>query len=426
MEAYAQVLNYAVPFFILLIIIEAFAAKWMKVKINRPADMISGISSGITNIVKEVLGLTIVVISYAWIVDKIAIVELQATWLIYLIGFIGLDFAGYWRHRFRHEINILWSGHVAHHTSEEFNLSAALRLPFIRIFSFVNFFLVPAAIFGIPEEVIAVLLPLHFFLQVWYHTRLINKMGWLESWLVTPSHHRVHHAINPEYLDKNYGNIFIFWDKWFGTFQAELATIPPVYGVTRPVRTWNPILFNFQHLWLLIKDAWHANSYWDKLRIWLMPTGWRPSDVEKKDPVLAIKNVLHFKKYDSSPSPTLITWGWIQLLFTLGLMFFLFNHITAIGLPGVFIYGFFILTSIFSYTALLDKASYALASEIFRMIFGLLLLWWQGDWFGMASLFPQSNLMIIAFLLLSVSVSGYFHLTEIRQKENTPLQETTA
>ncbi|WP_020539107.1 sterol desaturase family protein [Lewinella cohaerens] len=417
MEVYAKVLNYVVPFFILLIIIEAFAARWMKVKINRPTDMISGISSGITNIVKEVLGLTVVIISYAWVVDKIAIIELQATYLVYLIGFIGIDFAGYWRHRIRHEINILWSGHVAHHTSEEFNLSAALRLPFIRIFSLVNFFLVPAAILGIPAEVIAVLLPLHFFLQVWYHTRLINKMGWLESWLVTPSHHRVHHAINPEYLDKNYGNVFIFWDKWFGTFQTELAAVKPIYGVTRPVKTWNPILFNFQHLWLLIKDAWRTNNYWDKLRIWLMPTGWRPADVEEKYPILAVKDVFLLEKYDSNPLPILIAWGWVQLIITLGLMFFLFNHITEIGLPGVFIYGFFILTSIFSYTALLDKASYALLAEIFRMAFGFLLLWWWEDWFGLEALVPYNRLLIIIFLGVSVGVSGYFHFTEIRQNE---------
>ena len=106
-------------------------------------------------------------------------------------------------------------------------------------------------------------------------------MGFLENIIVTPSHHRVHHAINPEYIDKNYGQIFIFWDKLFGTFQKELPHVKPVYGITRPVRTWNPIKINFQHLWLLISDAWHTASWRDKLRIWFMPTGWRPADVEK-------------------------------------------------------------------------------------------------------------------------------------------------
>ena len=104
--------------------------------------------------------------------------------------------------------------------------------------------------FGVPKEVIAIVAPLQLFLQYWYHTQLIGKMGFFELIIVTPSHHRVHHAINKEYMDKNLGQIFIFWDKLFGTFQQELYDVKPVYGVTRPVKTWNPIKINFIHLWL--------------------------------------------------------------------------------------------------------------------------------------------------------------------------------
>ncbi|MDB4286025.1 sterol desaturase family protein [bacterium] len=422
MEAYAEVLNYAIPFFIILIVIEAFAAKRMGIKINRDSDMISSISSGITNIVKEVLGLTVVIISYAWIVDKVAFIEMRATWQVYLVGFIGIDFAGYWRHRLRHEINFLWNGHISHHTSEEFNLSCGVRLPFTRFFSIVNFFLIPAAFFGVPKEVIGILMPLHFFLQFWYHTRLIKKMGWLEYLLVTPSHHRVHHAINPEYLDKNYGNVFILWDKLFNTFQPELEEVPPVYGVKRPVKTWNPILINFQHLWLLIKDAWRTNNYWDKLRIWLMPTGWRPPDVIEKYPVPDVSDVFHLEKYDSKPSGALLTWVWFQLIIALVLMLFLFNRITEVGFPEVFIYGAFLFASAFSYTALLDKAYYALPAEILRGGFGLMLIWWQGGWFGMETLFPGSTFLMISFLMGSLGAAGYFYFTEIREKEDVGLK----
>lgn len=120
-------------------------------------------------------------------------------------------------------------------------------------------------------------------------------MGFLEKIIVTPSHHRVHHAINPEYIDKNYGQIFIFWDKWFGTFQKELPNVPPVYGITRPVRTWNPIKINFQHVWLLAKDAWRTKNWKDKLALWFKPTGYRPADVAAKYPVYKIEDVYHFK-----------------------------------------------------------------------------------------------------------------------------------
>jgi hypothetical protein len=138
--------------------------------------------------------------------------------------------------------------------------------PIASLTNLFTFLLIPAALLGVPTSVIAITLPLHLFLQFWYHTKHIKKMGFLENILVTPSHHRVHHAINPEYLDKNHSQIFIFWDKIFGTFQAELDDVPPVFGITRPAHTWNPIKINFQHLALLIKDAWRAENWKDKLR----------------------------------------------------------------------------------------------------------------------------------------------------------------
>jgi len=415
METYAQVLNYAIPFFVLLIAIEAVAAHRMGMKINRGADMISSLSSGISNTVKDVLGLTVVIISYPWMVELLAVTEIKATWLVYLLGFIGLDFAGYWMHRLQHEVNFFWNHHIIHHSSEEFNLSCALRQSISVIFSFFNIFLIPAAIMGIPGEVIAVIAPLHLFAQFWYHTRLIDKMGWLEFFLVTPSHHRVHHAMNAEYLDKNYGQIFIFWDKWFGTFQPELKETPPVYGVKRPVRTWNPIVINFQHLALLIKDAWGTRSWWDKLRIWFMPTGWRPADVAERYPVYAVKDVSHFDKYDTKLSRPLLAWSWFQLVGTLLLMFYLFNRFSEIGVPGVLLYGFFLFASVFSYTTLMDKSRLAIPSEVLRLLYGLTLLWWQGGWFGLDAMLPGGSYIIALYFLMSLGLTWHFYQRESRE-----------
>ena len=123
-----------------------------------------------------------------------------------------------------------WNRHIIHHSSEEFNLSCALRQSISTIFRFSAILMIPAALLGIPAYIFAILAPIHLFMQFWYHTRVVNKMGILEYILVTPSHHRVHHAINPEYLDKNYSQIFIIWDKMFNTFQPELDDVKPVYG----------------------------------------------------------------------------------------------------------------------------------------------------------------------------------------------------
>ncbi|MEL7428097.1 MAG: sterol desaturase family protein, partial [Bacteroidota bacterium] len=234
METYAAVLAYAIPGFLLLIIIEALAGRWMGVQVNRPADTISSLSSGVTNTLKTLMGLAVVILSYGWMVSNWAFFTLPDAWWVYLLAFIGLDFKGYWSHRWNHEINLFWNRHVIHHSSEEFNLSCALRQNISAIIGIYFFLYIPMALLGVPTKVVAFIAPIHFFSQFWYHTRLIDRMGFLEYIIVTPSHHRVHHAINDEYLDKNYSEIFIVWDKWFGTFQEELPEVPPVYGTKRP------------------------------------------------------------------------------------------------------------------------------------------------------------------------------------------------
>ncbi|MFT3910281.1 MAG: sterol desaturase family protein [Ferruginibacter sp.] len=299
MEAYGKILLIAMPIFLLLVLFEKWYG-WRKGKDTvRSMDMISSLSSGVTNVTKDVLGLSVALITYEWLLSKIAITHINATWLTYVVAFIVLDFAGYTVHALDHKINFFWNSHIIHHSSEEFNLACALRQSvsvFVRLFVIL---LLPAALLGVPATVIAVVAPLHLFAQFWYHTQHINKMGFLEKIIVTPSHHRVHHAINREYIDKNYGQIFIFWDKLFGTFQEELKEVPAVYGITRPAQTWNPIKINFQHMLLLIQDAWRTKNWKDKLRVWYKPTGWRPADVAEKYPVYKIENVYAFEKYDT-------------------------------------------------------------------------------------------------------------------------------
>jgi sterol desaturase/sphingolipid hydroxylase (fatty acid hydroxylase superfamily) len=203
METYGKILLIAMPAFLLLVLFEKWYG-WRKgFDTVRNMDMISSMSSGITNVTKDVLGLSIIIISYGWLLEKLSFFTLEANWLTYLLAFIALDFAGYWTHRIAHEYNLFWNNHIIHHSSEEFNLACALRQSISSIVKIFAIFLIPAALLGVPESVIAVVAPLHLFAQFWYHTRHINKMGWLEHIIVTPSHHRVHHALNPIYLDKN-------------------------------------------------------------------------------------------------------------------------------------------------------------------------------------------------------------------------------
>lgn len=383
MEAYGAILNLVVPVFFLLFFVERAFEWYLGKNVIRSLDSVSSFSSGITNVVKDVLGLSLTVISYYWLVDHLAIVHVKATWAVYLVAFIAVDFQGYWVHRWSHEINFLWNRHIIHHSSEEFNLSCALRQSISSIVNYFTVLLIPAALLGVPVEVIAVVGPVHLFLQYWYHTQLIGKMGWLEYVIVTPSQHRVHHAINKEYMDKNYGQVFGIWDRLFGTFQEELPDVKPVYGVSRPVRTWNPIKINFQHTWLLFQDAWRTRNWYDKIRVWFMPTGWRPADVTERYPVFKIADVYRFDKYDTPASPAFKTWAWVQLFFNYFLLVYFFAFLGKIGSPGVFYYGAFIFAAVFAYTELMDRNPYAVYFELLKSAVGLYLIWQSGgDWFG--------------------------------------------
>jgi alkylglycerol monooxygenase len=408
METYGKILLIATPIFLVLVVFEKWYG-WKKGNDTvRNMDMISSLSSGVTNTTKDVLGLSFVIISYSWLVDHVALLHVKAVWLTYVIAFIALDFSGYWIHRIAHEYNFFWNNHIVHHSSEEFNLACALRQSISGFVKMFVIFLLPAALLGVPDKVIAIVAPLHLFAQFWYHTQHISKMGFLEKIIVTPSHHRVHHAINKEYVDKNYGQIFIFWDKWFGTYQQEVADVTPVYGITRPAQTWNPIKINFQHMWLLIQDAWRTKSWKDKSRIWLMPTGWRPKDVEEKYPVYKIDDVYHFEKYNPSNSNTLMLWNWIQLSVLLLFISYLFGNIAAIGIPGIFLYGSFIFLHVYAFTDLADRNDSAIVWELVKNIFAMVIIFKQGDWFGVSRVFPQINAALIIYFIISSIVTTWF------------------
>jgi len=374
-------------------------------------DMISSLSSGVTNVTKDVIGLYLVVLSYPFLMRNLALVHISNTFLVYLVAFIALDFAGYWVHRLQHVANFFWNGHIIHHSSEEFNLACALRQSVSSIVKTFAIFLLPAALLGVPAQVIGIVAPLHLFAQFWYHTRHINKMGFLEKIIVTPSHHRVHHAINPVYMDKNYGQIFIFWDKWFGTFQQELPDVPPVYGITRPVRTWNPIRINFQHVWLLIRDAWRTHNWKDKFTLWFKHTGYRPADVASKYPVYKIEDVYHFDKYQTASSNLFSAWCWFQLVMILLFISYLFGNIALIkGIDKTYIfwYGGFVFLCVYALTDLMDGSRYAIIWEIIKAGLGIGFIFYQQDWFGLNSYYALGSYLLIGYFAVSLIITGWF------------------
>ena len=165
MNFYVQSLFIAIPLFVVLIIIEMIISKIKGINVNNHEDMISSLSSGITNTTKDAFKLSIVIISYAWLVDNIQIYKLEPLWLSIFVAFIVQDFMGYWMHRLNHRVNIFWNRHVIHHSSEEFNLSCALRQSISETFKFSAILMIPAALLGIPAKIFIVLAPIHLFMQ---------------------------------------------------------------------------------------------------------------------------------------------------------------------------------------------------------------------------------------------------------------------
>ena len=275
---------YAVPFFLLLIVLELLLDRWRGVSNYRLADALNSLSAGVLSTTSGLLTKAVGLFSYTLAWQQLALFELSAESLwVWGLAFVLYDFCYYWNHRLGHERNLLWAAHSVHHQSEEYNLSTALRQSSSGFLLGWLFYL-PMALVGVPPLVFLSVAALNLLYQFWVHTRHIPKLGWFEWGFITPSNHRVHHAQNQVYMDRNYGGVFIVWDRLFGSFQEELDEQPAIFGVTTPLASWNPLWANLQFYAALWHDAVRAESWWDKLRIWFMRTGWRPADVAAQYP----------------------------------------------------------------------------------------------------------------------------------------------
>ncbi len=415
MNSYGNMLLVAMPIFLLLILVEIFWGWWYKSDDHNVIDAVSSLTSGMTNILKSTLGISLVILSYPWLVEHLQLItwNKSSVWP-YIITFVFMDFTGYWTHRLQHRINFFWNHHIIHHSSEEFNLPCALRQQISVLTNIYTFLMLPLAVIGIPGEVLALVGPIHLFSQFWYHTKYINRLGFLEHILVTPSHHRVHHAMNDIYMDKNYSQIFIVWDKWFGTFQQELDTEPCVYGMRRPAQTWNPFIINYKHLWQIIKDAWHTENTADKFRVWYMPTGWRPADVEKKYPLFTISKMTELKKYNPVYSNWFRAFSVIHIFVIFLLLSFLFYRFGEITRTDALINGTFLMMAIFGFTALLDKKQYGILSMVLVTVAIIIFSLQQGDWFGLHKTLHINGMTVAVYFTVTTAIALYFYRNELR------------
>ena len=269
-----NLIHYAIPFFIITLIIEVIVDAREKSNAYETKDALTSLTMGIGNVLLGLISKIIVFSIFIYFYANFRIFTIPFTWWSWVIILLAEDFIYYWFHRISHENRFFWASHVVHHSSQKYNLSTALRQTWTGGFLAFIFWL-PLPLLGFHPVMILAQMSISLIYQYWIHTELIKKMPrWFEIIFNTPSHHRVHHATNPQYLDRNHAGIFIFWDKWFGSFEPEIEK--PKYGLVKNITSFNPLFVAF-HEWIaMFKDVFSSKtSFINRLKYMIMPPGWK-------------------------------------------------------------------------------------------------------------------------------------------------------
>jgi sterol desaturase/sphingolipid hydroxylase (fatty acid hydroxylase superfamily) len=297
----AQIIVLATPVFLGAIAIEIGIGLARGRNTYRWHDAMASIGLGMMSQLVGLFTRLLAIGLYTMVYERISLwhlpVESIAVWLGALLAY---DLCYYWLHRAGHRVGVFWAAHVVHHQSEDYNLSTALRQTSSGALLGWLFYL-PMAVIGVPPLVFGTVALIDLLYQFWVHTQQVGKLGWFDRWFCSPSNHRVHHAVNDRYLDRNYGGILIVWDRLFGSFEEEHDAELCVYGTRAPLRSFNPLWANVEVYAALARDAWHARSWSDKVRVWFNPPGWRPADVAARFPKPPFR-LEEVRRFDPSPS----------------------------------------------------------------------------------------------------------------------------
>lgn len=353
----------SIPVYFILIGVELLVQHFQKENHYRLNDALTNISCGITDQVAHVFMKIFTITIYQLVYQYFSLFSIPSHWLTLVILFIACDFCYYWAHRKSHEINLFWVGHVVHHQSEEYNLSVALRQGALQVV-FTFFFYLPLAFLGFDTLSFVLMNGLVTVYQFWIHTESIGKLGWFEKIFNTPSHHRVHHGRDPKYIDKNHAGVFILWDKMFGTFQEEEE--PPTYGVTIPVKTWNPLMAHISPIQNLFQYIGKARGF-DKLRVLLKPPGWMPEYAGGIQKTKAVDKSV-YRKFDTEISRKAGIYALVQYALVIGgTAVFLFNH-EKMNLTQNILGAIAIMHAVVNFGALFENRKWSFLSELLRLV----------------------------------------------------------
>ncbi len=363
-----DLITLSIPFFFALIGLELLVARLRHRPVYRLSDSISDLSCGILSQFAGIFLALLTIAGYGWVQRHAAVQNFLPVpaWShsapAWIAVFLLDDFAYYWMHRFSHIVNLLWAGHVVHHSSEEFNLTVALRQSSLHGLMSWLFYL-PIALLGVPLTMWLVCHALNLVYQFWIHTREVGQLGPFEWLFNTPSHHRVHHGVNPEYMDKNFAGTLIIWDRLFGTFEPERA--PVVYGITKPLATWNPVTANLHQFGAILRAMRIAKGPGDKLRAVLGHPSWRPSPPGPARPVAV--SVEGFAKYEPQVPRALKVYGLTQFLVVLAAAIVLLRSAGSLAHLELLAAGFYLALSLGNIGGVLEARGWTGISETVRL-----------------------------------------------------------
>lgn len=400
-----NVYTYITPIVVALILIEVTANFLLKKKLYTFQESVANFGTALGNQTTNVLVAAGVFVAYGWLYDNFRLFTFtEIHWYHHLILLLGIDFIFYWVHRWGHTYNIMWAAHSPHHSAEEMNYLVALRASVtMRLMSFLFFW--PLTIIGFEPIHIYSMSGIHLLIAFWHHTELIRKMGkWIEFVFTTPSHHRVHHGVNFKYLDKNYSEFLIIWDRLFGTFQEEDEKV--VYGMYSPPKSWNPLVINFHYFGLIWKDAVAAKNWWDKIRIWFMPLGWQPEGAPAKPPLEEIKYETQ-ERFQTIAFPGAKPYLILYMVLSLLLMLRVINMDSPWSIPERIIGAGLLWAMVINWSGILSSSRWVWRTELLRiLVTALLILYFEQNVLG--AKFPFFNVAILLLSLGSLVWTWYY------------------
>lgn len=398
---------YAIPVFLLMIVLELGYGLLKGNNTYRVNDSINSLSMGLLSTVTKFVFLNIGALVFAQISREYAIWSFDINSLgHWLLAILLYDFLYYWFHRISHERQFFWGSHVVHHQSEDYNLSTALRQTSTS-FATTWVFYIPCFFLGMPISMFVSIASAHLIYQFWVHTQHIPKLGIFEWFMVSPSNHRVHHAQNADYIDKNYGGLLIIWDRLFGTFKAEEENQQAIYGIRVPLRSWNPIWANLHIFAAMLRDIWHTQRWSDKFRVLWSKTGWHPEDMVERFPEKK-SDLQQFEKYNPQRSSLVNGAIILQYLLLAALHFWSAGQSTLLSSALMWAVVLAQVAILLVIGALLDGKAYAGSLEYARLLALAAILWISysaelisSDWLGWGA-----GYLITSGVLMGVCVTS--------------------